>query len=41
MNDEQQRVPLFQAQPEGLGSFFRLTALKKTHIAYYATPLST
>jgi hypothetical protein len=33
MNDEQRRVALFQAQPEGLGLFFRPAALSFAHSA--------
>ena len=33
MNDEQRRVALFQAQPEGLGLFFRPAALSFAHVA--------
>jgi len=33
MSDEQQRVALFQAQPEGLGLFFRPAALSFAHVA--------
>lgn len=32
MNDEQRRVALFQAQPEGLGLFFRPTALSVAYV---------
>ncbi len=32
MSDEQQRVALFQAQPEGLGLFFRPAALSFVHV---------
>ncbi|MET0060888.1 MAG: hypothetical protein ABW176_01195 [Candidatus Thiodiazotropha endolucinida] len=33
MNDEQRRVALFQAQPEGLGLFFRPAVLAFAHAA--------
>jgi hypothetical protein len=32
ISDEQQRVAFFQAQPEGLGLFFRPAALSFAHI---------
>ncbi|MEW8347109.1 MAG: hypothetical protein AB2687_02285 [Candidatus Thiodiazotropha taylori] len=32
MNDEQRRVALFQAQPGGLGLFFRPAALSFAHV---------
>ncbi|MBW9260539.1 MAG: hypothetical protein K1566_02470 [Candidatus Thiodiazotropha sp. (ex. Lucinisca nassula)] len=32
MNDEQRRVALFQAQPGGLGLFFRPAALSVAHV---------
>jgi hypothetical protein len=32
MNDEQRRVALFQAQPEGLWLFFRPAALSFAHV---------
>jgi hypothetical protein len=34
MNDEQRRVALFQAQPVGLGLFFRPAALSFAHVAW-------
>jgi hypothetical protein len=33
MSDEQRRVALFQAQPEGLGLFLRPAALSLAHVA--------
>ncbi|MCG7863217.1 MAG: hypothetical protein JAZ18_12570, partial [Candidatus Thiodiazotropha endolucinida] len=33
MSDEQRRVALFQAQPEGLGLFLRPAALSFAHVA--------
>ena len=33
MNDEQRGVALFQAQPAGLGPFFRPAALSFAHVA--------
>ena len=34
MSDEQQRVALFQAQPGGLGLFFRPAALSLAHVEW-------
>ncbi len=40
MNDEQHRVVFFQAQPEGLGRFFRPTALSGAYVNDYTALLS-
>jgi hypothetical protein len=37
MNDEQRAVALFQAQPEGLGLFFRPAALSFAHVVHYTS----
>ena len=40
MNDEQRRVALFQAQPDGLGLFFHPAALSFAHVASLHVALS-